>query len=99
MKKNEFTRTVVISTVRVATVTVSQGKVITEELSAISYTGTVKLTDEKAMKLAKETYTDKNPLVVLGIETKEEVRAISMDDFMKYSVKVERPASQQKKTV
>lgn len=60
--------------------------------------GTAKLDIDKATKAAKAAYKKVGTLVVLGVEVKEEVRGMDFETFLKYSVPVERPASQQKKS-
>lgn len=97
MAKKDFTRSIVTSAIRVASVNVVNGKVVTEELESIIKVGTSKITDDKALRLAKATYKNEVSVVVLGVEALEEVRGMDFDTFMKYSEPVERPASQQKK--
>lgn len=96
MAKVDFSRTVITATIRVAHVRVKDGKVVTEELAPITKVGSVKLDNDKAMKIAKTHYKDGTPLVVLEVSNKEEVRGMDFETFMKYSVTVERPESQQK---
>lgn len=96
MKKADFSRSIIVSTVKVAQVDVVNGKIETKELDPITNVGTVKVKDEKALKLAKAKYKDVPSLVVLGIDVKEEVRGMNFETFMKYSFPIERPASQQK---
>lgn len=97
MAKKDFTRSIVTSAIRVASVNVVNGKVVTEELESIIKVGTSKISDDKALRLAKATYKNEVSVVVLGVEALEEVRGMDFDTFMKYSEPVERPASQQKK--
>lgn len=97
MAKKDFTRSIVTSAIRVASVSVVNGKVETEELESIIKVGTSKISDDKALKLAKATYKNEVSVVVLGVEALEEVRGMDFETFMKYSEPVERPASQQKK--
>ena len=95
--KAGFTRTIVTSTAKVAEITVVGGSATTKNLPDFIKINTKPLNQETALKLAKKesAYKDKN-IVVLGIEVKEEVRGMSFEDFMKHSVPVVRPASQQK---
>ena len=96
MARAGFSRSVITSTIKVAAVKVVEGKVETKELAPIVRVGTSAVKDDKATKLAKETYKAELSVVVLGIEVKEEVRGMDFETFMKYSTPVERPASQQK---
>lgn len=96
MTRPDFSRSIITSTIKVAAVKVVDGKVETKELTPIIHVGTSAIKDDKATKLAKTTYKAEPSLVVLGVETKEEVRGMDFETFMKYSVPVERPASQQK---
>lgn len=50
---------------------------------------------DKVMKKAAKDYTGKG--VPVKAEYSEEIRGITLEDFLKYSVKVERPESQTKK--
>lgn len=97
MAKVDFSRSVVTSTVHAAEIIVVDGKPTTNILPDITRVGKIKLSDEKAAKLLKEQHTGK-VVVVTGVDAKEEVRGMDFETFMKYSVPVERPASQQKKT-
>ena len=95
--KADFTRTIITSTAKMAEITVVGGSVINKNLPDFIKIDTKALNQETALKLAKKetVYKDKN-IVVLGIEVKEEVRAMSFEDFMKHSTPFVRPASQQK---
>lgn len=94
MARADFSRTVITSTIKVAEVVVIDGRVETKALTPIVNVGTAAVNGDKAAKLARATY--KTPVVVLGIDVKEEVRGMDFETFMKYSTPVERPASQQK---
>lgn len=96
MARVDFSRSVITSTIKVATVKVVDGKVETRELTPIVHVGTSAVKDDKAAKLAKATYKAEPSVVVLGIDVKEEVRGMDFDTFMKYSTPIERPVSQQK---
>lgn len=96
MAKADFSRSVITSTIKVATVKVINGKVETKELAPIVHVGATAIKDDKAAKLAKATYKAEPSVVVLGIDVKEEVRGMNFETFMKYSTPIERPASQQK---
>lgn len=96
MARADFSRTIITSTIKVATVKVVDGKVETKELAPIVHVGTSAVKDDKATKLAKAKYKTEPSVVVLGIDVKEEVRGMDFETFMKYSIPVERPASQQK---
>ena len=95
--KTDFTRTIVTSTAKMEEITVVGGNVTTKNLPDFVKIDTKPLNQETALKLAKKetAYKDKN-IVILGIEVKEEVRGMSFEEFMKHSVLVVRPASQQK---
>lgn len=99
MARADFSRTIITSTIKVATVKVVDGKVETKELAPIVHVGTSAVKDDKATKLAKAKYKTEPSVVVLGIDVKEEVRGMDFETFMKYSTPVERPASQQKPKV
>lgn len=96
MARADFSRSIITSTIKVATVKVDGGKVETKELDPIVHIGTSAVKDDKATKLAKAKYKTEPAVVVLGIDVKEEVRGMDFETFMKYSTPVERPASQQK---
>lgn len=94
MAKADFTRTIITNTIKVAEVKVDNGAVITTELLPIVKAGTTKLSPEKALKIAKAEYKNVMAVIVLEIESVEEVRGMSFETFMTYSEPVERPASQ-----
>jgi hypothetical protein len=93
--KADFTRTIVTTKVEVAEITVVNGTVATAPLKEIVKVDTKKLSEESALKEAKKLNPGKN-VVVLGIDSKEEVRGMTFETFMEHSVPVVRPASQQK---
>lgn len=93
--KADFTRTIVTTKVQVAEITVVNGTVATAPLKEIVKVDTKKMTEESALKEAKKANPGKN-VVVLGIESMEEVRGMSFETFMENSFPVERPLSQQK---
>ena len=94
MAKADFTRTIITNTIKVAEDKVDNGAVITTELLPIVKVGTTKLSPEKALKIAKAEYKNVMAVIVLEIESVEEVRGMSFETFMTYSEPVERPASQ-----
>lgn len=96
MARADFSRTIITSTIKVAVVKVVGSKVETKELASIVHVGTSAIKDDKATKLAKAKYKTEPSVVVLGVDVKEEVRGMDFETFMKYSVPVERPVSQQK---
>lgn len=96
MAKADFTRSIITNTIKAAEVKVDNGAVITTELLPIVKVGTTKLSPEKALKIAKAEYKNVMAVVVLGIDSVEEVRGMSFETFMAYSEPVERPASQRK---
>lgn len=96
MARADFSRSIITSTIKVAAVKVVDGNVETKELAPIVHVGTSAVKEDKAVKLAKETYKAEPSVVVLGIDVKEEIRGMDFETFMKYSTTVERPASQQK---
>lgn len=97
MARADFSRSIITSTIKVARVDVVNGKIETKELEPIVNIGTTAVKDDKALKLAKAKYKDVPSVVVLEIEVKEEVRGMDFETFIKHSVPVERPVSQQKK--
>lgn len=97
MARADFSRSIITNTIKVARVDVVNGKVETTELEPIVVVGTTAVKDDKALKKAKAKYKDIPSIVVLSVESKEEVRGMDFETFLKYSVPVERPASQQKK--
>lgn len=96
MAKADFTRSIITNTIKVAEVKVDNGAVITTELLPIVKVGTTKLSPEKALKIAKAEYKNVMAVIVLEIESVEEVRGMSFETFMTHSEPVERPASQRK---
>lgn len=97
MTRADFSRTIITSTIKVARVDVVKDKIETKELEPIVNVGTTAVKDDKALKLAKAKYKEVPSVIVLGIDVKEEVRGMDFETFIKHSVPVERPASQQKK--
>ena len=96
MAKADFSRSIITNTIRVAEVKVDNGTVVTTELSPIVRVSTAKLSQDKALKIAKTEYKNVMAVVVLGIDSVEEVRGMSFETFMAYSEPVERSASQRK---
>ena len=96
MARADFSRTIITSTIKVVAVKTVGSTVETKELEPIVHVGTSAVKNDKATKLARAKYKAEPCVVVLGIDTKEEVRRIDFETFMKYSTPVERPASQQK---
>ena len=94
--KTDISRTIVSTTIRVASVKVVNGQVETTELAPVVHVGTSALKADKAKKIAKATYRDEKDIIVTGTDVQEEIRGMSIETFMKYSVPVERPASQKK---
>ena len=78
-----ITRTFITSIVHPVAVTMVNNQPVTEELEDIVIPG--KVSDEKALKVAKKAYTDKNVLLN-GIDYQSELRGMTVEDFMKYSV-------------
>lgn len=78
-----ITRTFITSIVHPVAVTMVDNQPITEELADIVIPG--KVNDEKAAKAAKKAYPDKNVLLN-GIDYQSELRGMTVEDFMKYSV-------------
>lgn len=97
MAREDFSRTIITSTIKVARVDIVKGKIETKELEPIVVVGTTAVKDDKALKQAKAKYKDIPNVVVLSVDVREEVRGMNIETFLKYSVPVERPASQQKK--
>lgn len=95
MKRADFSRSIITSTIKVAAVKVVDSKVETKELDPIVHIGSSAVKDDKATKLAKAKYKTEPSVVVLGIDVKEEVRGMDFETFMRCSTPVERPASQQ----
>ena len=95
--KTDFSRTIVSTTIRVASVKVVDGTVETTELNPIIHVGTSVVKADKAKKIAKASYPDEQNLVILAVDAQDEVRGMDIATFMKYSTPVERPASQKKK--
>lgn len=78
-----ITRTFITSIVHPVAVTMANNQPVTEELEAIVITG--KVSDEKALKVAKKAYPDKSVLLN-GIDYQSELRGMTVENFMKYSV-------------
>lgn len=86
-----ITRTFITSIVHTVAVTMVDNQPITEELADIVIPG--KVNDEKAAKAAKKAYPDKNVLLN-GIDYEAEMRGMTVEDFMKYSVPMTDPAAE-----
>lgn len=78
-----ITRTFITTIVHSVAVTMVDNQPVTEELADIVIHG--KVNDEKALKAAKKAYPDKNVLLK-GIDYQSELRGMTVEDFMKYSV-------------
>ena len=78
-----ITRTFITSIVHPVAVTMVNNQPVTEELEAIVIPG--KVSDEKALKAAKKAYPDKSVLLN-GIDYQSELRGMTVEDYMKYSV-------------
>ena len=94
--KTDFSRTIVSTTIRVASVKVVDGQTEITELAPIVHVGTSALKADRAKKIAKATYPDEQNLIILAMDVQDEIRGMDIDTFMKYSTPVERPASQKK---
>ena len=91
----KITRTIVSTTIRVASVKSVDGKVETTELAPIIHVGTTAVKKDKVEKIAKATYPDEQ-IVILSMDVQNEIRGMDIETFMLYSAPVERPASQRK---
>lgn len=98
MARPDFSRSIITNTIKCAEVKVVAGKLEAVELDPVVKVGTVKLDIVKATKAAKAAYKNVGALVVQGVEVKKEVRGMDFETFLKHSVPVERPSSQQKKS-
>lgn len=87
-----ITRTFITSIVHPVAVTMVNNQPVTEELEAIVITG--KVSDEKALKAAKKAYPDKSVLLN-GIDYQSELRGMTVEDFMKYSVPMADTAAEE----
>ena len=94
MANTDFTRTIVTNTIKGAKVNIIEGVTTTEMLEDIIRVGKIALTPEKASKILQEIHKGET-VVILKIETKEEVRGMDFETFLKHSSVVVRPASQQ----
>ena len=93
--KTGISRTIVLTTIRVAAIKIVDGKAETTELAPIVHVGTTAVKEDKAKKIAKTYYPDEQT-VILGLEVRNEIRGMDIVTFMKYSTPVERPESQRK---
>ena len=91
----KITRTIVSTTIKVASVKSVDGKIETTELAPIIHVGTTAVKEDKAKKIAKATYPNEQ-IVILGLDVQNEIRGMDIETFMKYSTPVERPESQRK---
>lgn len=91
----KITRTIVSTTIRLASVRSVDGWVKTTELTPIVNVGTTPVKKDKAEKIAKATHPDEQ-IVILSLDVQNEIRGMDIETFMKYSAPVERPASQKK---
>lgn len=87
-----ITRTFITSIVHAVAVTMADNQPITEELPDIVISG--KVNDEKATKAAKKAYPDKNVLLN-GIDYQSELRGMTVEDFLKYSVPMTDTAAEE----
>lgn len=78
-----ITRTFITTIVHSVAVTMENNQPVTEELADIVIHG--KVNDEKALKAAKKANPDKNVLLK-GLDYQSELRGMTVEDFMKYSV-------------
>ena len=86
-----ITRTFITSIVHPVAVTMVNNQPVTEELEAIVITG--KVSDEKALKAVKKVYPGKSVLLN-GIDYQSELRGMTVEDFMKYSVPMDDTAAE-----
>ena len=85
-----ITRTFITSIVHPVVVTMVDNQPITEELPDIAIPG--KVNDDKAAKVAKKAYPDKNVLLN-GIDYQSTRRGMTVEDFLKYSVPMTETAA------
>ena len=78
-----ITRTFITTIVHSVAVTMVDNQPITEKLPDFVIPG--KVNDEKTAKAVKKAYPDKNVLLN-GIDYQSELRGMTVEDFMKYSV-------------
>lgn len=90
-----ITRTFIKSIVHPVAVTMVNNQPLIQELEAIVITG--KVSDEKALKAAKKAYPDNN-VVLNGIDYQSELRGMTVEDFMKYSVPMADTAADETKS-
>ena len=86
-----ITRTFITSIVHPVAVTMVNNQPVTEELEAIVITG--KVSDEKALKVAKKAYPDKNVLLN-GIDYKSELPGMTVEDFLAHIFPMTDPAAE-----
>lgn len=94
---NDITRTVITTTVIASSVEVIDGNLKEVPLPNLVLCGTSKVGIKEIHKELRKKNPEVNTLVIKETKVKEEVRAISFEDFYNHSKVVERPASQKKK--
>lgn len=88
MMRANFTRTLATSTIKAFRLSVKDGKPSAEELPAIVVAG--KVNEKEALKAVQKEYGKDSSVAVGSIEVEENLYAISVEDFMKHAVKVEK---------
>lgn len=91
--RNEFTRTITETTVKASIVAIKEGKIECTECEPFVVNG--KVTEDKAISLAKKKYGSKNQYVV-KMDSKDTTYAISIDKFMEHATVV--PDKEEKTT-
>ena len=88
MMRKTITRTMATSTIVGCTIEMVNGQPKTEMLEPVTVMG--KANDKDAMKALREKYGKNKPLAVCEIAVAEDTYEISVDDFIKYAIKVEK---------
>lgn len=84
--RKTITRSMATSTIKSFKTSIVDGKPEVKELDPVIVAG--KVSEKDALKVLKKEMEDVNGVVIAGIETKEDVYEISVEDFIKYATKV-----------
>lgn len=91
-----ITRTVYYAKFSAGEFDYQNGQALVNHLDDFTITSTRPVTKEAMMKIAKQKLKRRDTLVIFNEETWDEVRSITFEDFMEFSVPIVRPNSQRK---
>lgn len=88
MMRNKFSRTLATSTIKAYKLVVKDGKPVAEPLDDVVIAG--KASEKEALKAVQKVYGKTSGVAIGSIEVAEDLYEISVEDFLKYAVKVNK---------